>query len=71
MEASFQKSRVRTIAREGTSPQWNETLSLEVKAPDDDLSPKSLLDADIGMECLFLNLFDEMIIDMLQVFYVN
>ena len=67
LEASFQKTRVRTAAKEGISPQWNETLSLELTTPNGDLSPKSLLDADIGMDCLFLNLFDEVIVDMAEV----
>jgi hypothetical protein len=69
VEATFQKRRVRTIAREGTSPQWNESLSLEIKTPNDDLSPKSLLESEIGMERLYLNLFDEITIDMLEVFF--
>lgn len=60
---------MRTASKEGTSPQWNETLSLDVRTPNGDLSPKSLLDADVGMDCLFLNLFDEMLIDMTDVNY--
>jgi hypothetical protein len=42
-------------------------LSLDVLTPNGDLSPKSLLDADIGMESVFLNLFDEKLINMADV----
>ena len=64
VEASFQKCRVRTSAQEGISPQWNETLSLEVMTPNGSLSPSSLLEGEIGMESLFLNLFDEVTINL-------
>lgn len=64
IEACFQKSRVRTSAQEGTSPQWNETLSIEVQPPNGSLSSNSLLESEIGMENLFLNLFDEVTINM-------
>ncbi len=67
VEASFQRNRVRTAAKEGVSPQWNETLSLVVLTPNGDLSPKSLLDADVGMESVFLNLFDEKLINLADV----
>ena len=67
VEASFQKTKVRTAAREGTSPQWNETLSLDVTTPTGDLSVKSIVDSDNGLDRLFLNLFDEIIVDLLLV----
>ena len=67
MEASFQKRKIRTAAQEGTSPQWNETLSLEVTTPSGNLSASSLLDGEIGMESLFLNIFDEISIDLVNV----
>lgn len=67
VEACFQKTRVRTSSQEGTSPQWNETLSLEVTTPNGSLSPSSLLEGEIGMESLFLNLFDEVTINLKDV----
>lgn len=71
VEACFQKKRVRTSAQEGTSPQWNETLSLDVTTPNGSLSPTSLLDGEIGMESLFLNLFDEVTINLNDVFMMK
>ncbi|KAJ3105635.1 Coiled-coil and C2 domain-containing protein 2A [Phlyctochytrium planicorne] len=57
---------VRSSVVEGPNPQWNETLSLEVRAPNNDFRPESILDNDIGMEMVYFNLFDEIMVDMVK-----
>ncbi|KAJ3213859.1 Coiled-coil and C2 domain-containing protein 2A [Dinochytrium kinnereticum] len=66
LEISFQRVKVRTNVVEGPNPQWNETLSLEVKAPNNDFRPENLLDNDVGMEMVYFNLFDEIMVDMVR-----
>ncbi|KAJ3196677.1 Coiled-coil and C2 domain-containing protein 2A [Irineochytrium annulatum] len=66
IEVSFQNRKVRTAVYEGPNPQWNETLSLEVIAPGNDFSPDKILDSEVGMELIYFNLFDEILVDMIQ-----
>eukprot|EP00842_Homolaphlyctis_polyrhiza_P004473 jgi/Hompol1/5026/HPOL_000561-RA len=66
VEVCFQQRKVRTTTADGQHPQWNETISLDVQAPNDDFSPEALNQTDLCTEMLFVNLFDEIVIDLLQ-----
>ncbi|KAI8912604.1 hypothetical protein EDD86DRAFT_245490 [Gorgonomyces haynaldii] len=66
VEVGFQKRTVRTETKTGLAPQWNEMLDIKVNAEDDDFTPESLMESDISMENLYINLFDELTIDMIE-----
>ena len=65
VEISFQRRRCRTLISEGPNPQWNETLVLDVKPPNNDFRPESLLDSEVGMELIYFNIFDEFLVDLI------
>ncbi|KAL2914077.1 hypothetical protein HK105_206335 [Polyrhizophydium stewartii] len=65
VEIGFQQRKIRTATAEGQNPQWNETVYLDVSVPEDDFRADSLNDSDIGTEMLFVNLFDEVIVDLI------
>ncbi|KAK5665703.1 hypothetical protein QVD99_007347 [Batrachochytrium dendrobatidis] len=66
VEISFQQHKLCTAIANGPNPQWNETIELDVDAPDNDFRPEALCETDIGTEMLYINLFDEILIDMIQ-----
>ncbi|KAI8925641.1 hypothetical protein BC831DRAFT_263275 [Entophlyctis helioformis] len=66
VEVGFQQRKIRTSTAEGQHPQWNETIGIDITVPDDDFSPDALNATDIGTEMLFINLFDEVVIDLLR-----
>jgi hypothetical protein len=66
VEITFQRRRCRTAISEGPNPNWNETLTLDVKPPGNDFRPQSLLDSEVGMEMIYFNVFDEFLIDMIE-----
>ena len=61
VEACFQRQTCRTSTAEGAEPTWNETLSINLRAPNDDYSPSSLTKID---ENIYLNLFDEIPVEV-------
>lgn len=56
VEVVFQRDSVRTSTAQGPQPTWNETLALNFKPLNDDLSPTNLTKIS---DSLYLNLFDE------------
>ena len=66
VELSFQKRKTRSIASEGPNPQWNQTLAVDIEAPDGDFRPQALMETDIASDYIIINVFDEITIDMLQ-----
>lgn len=56
VEVVFQRESVRTSTAQGSQPTWNETLALNFKPLNDDLSPTNLTKIS---DSLYLNLFDE------------
>ncbi|KAJ3093964.1 Coiled-coil and C2 domain-containing protein 2A [Physocladia obscura] len=66
VEVSFQEQKARTQIFEGPSPHWNETIFLEVKPPNNDFRPESLLDSEVGMERIYFHIFDETLIDIIE-----
>ncbi|XP_067678650.1 coiled-coil and C2 domain-containing protein 2A-like [Haliotis asinina] len=63
VEVMFQRETVRSSIGDGPNPSFNEELSLDLKAPNEDFSPNSLQQIT---DCLYLNLFDENVIDILE-----
>ena len=66
VEASFQQRKARSRTADGPNPQWNETISLDISMPNNDLRPDALYNSEIGLENLFINLFDETIVDLIR-----
>jgi coiled-coil and C2 domain-containing protein 2A len=66
VEVSFQRRKSRTSVSEGPNPQWNETLSLSLETPGNDFLPSSILESEVGMELIYVNLFDENIVNINQ-----
>ena len=66
IEVMFQKRTTRTEAKSGINPQWNELLKLNIVTQEDDFSPESLLESDISTEMIYINVFDEVTIDLIQ-----
>ncbi|TPX38611.1 hypothetical protein CcCBS67573_g10709, partial [Chytriomyces confervae] len=66
VEVSFQGRKARTSVFEGSNPHWNETLSLDVKPPNNDFKPESILDSEVGMERIYFQLFDELLVDIIE-----
>ncbi|KAJ3198266.1 Coiled-coil and C2 domain-containing protein 2A, partial [Entophlyctis luteolus] len=66
VEVSFQEQKTRTQVFEGPNPHWNETLFLDVKPPNNNFSPESLLDSEVGMERIYFHIFDESLVDINQ-----
>jgi coiled-coil and C2 domain-containing protein 2A len=65
VEVSFQKRKARTETKLGQNPQWNELIKLNI-ITEDDYSPETLMDSDISTEMIYVNLFDEQVIDILE-----
>lgn len=63
VEATFQRSVLRTSIAEGPNPTWNQQLSFPFKAPNDNFTPESL---QTVTDNVYLHLFDEVIHDLLE-----
>lgn len=63
LSVTFQGQNKRTRAIEGPFPQFNETIELDFKAPNDDFSPDSVKFVD---QQLYFDLFDEITVDTLK-----
>ncbi|XP_057380224.1 coiled-coil and C2 domain-containing protein 2A-like [Daphnia carinata] len=63
VEVSFQKCSARTTAGNGTSPTWNQELSLPVQFSD---GVRSLAYLQSIRDDLFIQLFDEVVVDILD-----
>ena len=66
VELSFQKKKTRSTTSDGPTPVWNQTLAVEIEAPDGDFRPENLMESDITTELIYINLFDEITVDLLQ-----
>lgn len=66
VELSFQKRKTRSTTSDGPSPTWNQTLAIDIEAPDGDFRPENLMETDIATEFIYINLFDEITVDLLQ-----
>ncbi|KAJ3338484.1 Coiled-coil and C2 domain-containing protein 2A [Kappamyces sp. JEL0680] len=66
VELSFQKRKTRSHTAEGPQPLWNQTLSVDIEAPDSDFRPEALMETDIATDVIYISLYDEMVVDMLQ-----
>lgn len=64
VEVVFQKRRRRTETKMGQNPQWNEMIKLDII--EDDFSPENLMESDISSEVVYINLFDEFTVDILE-----
>ncbi|XP_072045143.1 coiled-coil and C2 domain-containing protein 2A-like isoform X2 [Amphiura filiformis] len=63
VEVVFQQSIKQTSVAEGPNPNWNEELIVPFQAPNNDYSPSNLQGVK---DVIYFNLFDEVLIDMLQ-----
>ncbi|XP_071499381.1 coiled-coil and C2 domain-containing protein 2A-like [Diadema antillarum] len=63
VEVVFQQTTKQTCVAEGANPNWNEELALPFKAPNNDYSSSNL---QTVRDQIYMNLFDEVVIDMLQ-----
>ncbi|XP_045591878.2 coiled-coil and C2 domain-containing protein 2A isoform X1 [Procambarus clarkii] len=63
VEATFQRSVLRTSVAEGPNPTWNQQLSFRFRAPNDNFSPSNL---HTVRDNVYLHLFDEVIHDLLE-----
>ncbi|XP_078612714.1 coiled-coil and C2 domain-containing protein 2A-like isoform X1 [Branchiostoma floridae x Branchiostoma japonicum] len=63
VEVTFQRTNQKTSTAEGVNPSWNEELQLPLRVPNNDYSPSNLQTVD---DTLFINVFDELIIDILE-----
>ncbi|KAJ3274699.1 Coiled-coil and C2 domain-containing protein 2A [Terramyces sp. JEL0728] len=65
-EISFQKNKIKSNVSDGVQPLWNQTMLLKVQAPTGDFSPETLMETDLATEILYINLFDEITVDLLE-----
>ncbi|XP_071964631.1 coiled-coil and C2 domain-containing protein 2A-like isoform X2 [Antedon mediterranea] len=63
VEVLFQQNKKQTSTTEGPNPNWNEEIAMPFKAPNNDYSSTNLQSIN---DLIYLNLFDEVLIDMLQ-----
>ncbi|ORY45278.1 hypothetical protein BCR33DRAFT_716564 [Rhizoclosmatium globosum] len=63
---TVRSSKTRTAIFDGPSPHWNETVSLDVIPPNNDFRPESIMDSEVGMERIYFNIFDELLIDIID-----
>ncbi|KAG7172855.1 Coiled-coil and C2 domain-containing protein 2A-like [Homarus americanus] len=63
IEATFQRTVLRTSVAEGPNPTWNQQLSFPFRAPNDTFSSKTL---QTVTDNVYLHLFDEVIHDLLE-----
>ncbi|XP_070555815.1 coiled-coil and C2 domain-containing protein 2A-like isoform X3 [Ptychodera flava] len=63
VECVFQRHTKQTSVAEGPNPNWSEELSLPFKPPNNDYSSASL---QTCKDLVYLNLFDEVVVDMLE-----
>ncbi|XP_041483934.1 coiled-coil and C2 domain-containing protein 2A-like isoform X2 [Lytechinus variegatus] len=63
VEVVFQQTTKQTCVAEGANPNWNEELALPFKAPNNDYSASNL---QTVRDVIYMNLFDEVVIDLLQ-----
>ncbi|XP_033097939.1 coiled-coil and C2 domain-containing protein 2A-like isoform X1 [Anneissia japonica] len=63
VEVLFQQNKKKTTTTEGPNPNWNEEIAMPFKAPNNDYSPTNLQSIN---DLVYLNLFDEVVIDMLE-----
>ncbi|KAI8896326.1 hypothetical protein BC833DRAFT_104494 [Globomyces pollinis-pini] len=66
VEISFQKKKSKTSTSEGSHPIWNETINLSIEAQNSDFRPESLMETDIATEMVYINIFDELIVDLIE-----
>ena len=64
VEVTFQRHQQATSVADGPNPSWNQELEIPFKAPNSDYSASNLQTVN---DIIYLNLFDEVIVDMLQV----
>jgi hypothetical protein len=60
VEVKFQENTIATVAMDGGTPMWRESVSLPFRAPQDDFTPTSL---EQVREEVYFTLFDEVIED--------
>ncbi|XP_002731758.1 coiled-coil and C2 domain-containing protein 2A-like, partial [Saccoglossus kowalevskii] len=63
VECVFQRNTKQTSVGEGPNPNWSEELCMSFKAPNNDYSSTSL---QTCKDLLYVNLFDEVVVDMLD-----
>ncbi|CAH1773716.1 unnamed protein product [Owenia fusiformis] len=63
IEVVFQRNKEQTTVGDGPNPSWNEELEMPFKAPNNDYSSTNLQTVN---DVVFLNLFDEVLIDVLE-----
>ncbi|KAJ3318484.1 Coiled-coil and C2 domain-containing protein 2A [Boothiomyces sp. JEL0866] len=66
IEVSFQKNKIKSTVSDGVQPLWNQTMFLKVRAPNGDFSPEALMETDLATEILYINIFDEITVDLLE-----
>lgn len=66
IEVSFQKNKIKSNVSDGEQPLWNQTMFLKVQAPNGDFSPEALMETDLATEILYINIFDEITVDLLE-----
>ena len=66
VELAFQKKKSRSITGDGPFPQWNQTLAIEIDAPESDFRAEALMETDISCEVIVITLFDEVTLDLLD-----
>jgi coiled-coil and C2 domain-containing protein 2A len=60
VEIKFQENTIATVAMDGGTPMWRESLSLPFRPPQDDFTPSSL---EQVREEVYFTLFDEVVED--------
>jgi coiled-coil and C2 domain-containing protein 2A len=65
VEVSFQRKSVRSDTKTGINPLWNQTLKLSITS-DTDFEPENLMKSDIVTEMVYINIFSESLVDILQ-----
>ena len=65
-EFTFQKRKFHTSTVFGNNPLFNETLSVPIVAKNDDFKAEALMETDLATEILYLNIYDEIIVDLIQ-----
>jgi coiled-coil and C2 domain-containing protein 2A len=67
VEMCFQRRKICSgTGDDGSQPLWNQSLAMEIQAPEDDFRPEALMETDIATDIIYINLFDEITVDMLE-----
>ena len=65
-EFTFQRRKFHTNTVMGNNPLFNETVAVPIIAKNGDFKADALMETDLATETLYINIYDEIIVDLIQ-----